>query len=189
MAPPPRKRGGGAIALLAQGDPPHYGPCWRHISHGPGRQIVIKTGTPSADSRAKPEPKRSRQYSFTDRQVADCHRSPFSPPLPAIGGRGQPLSTYSPPSMRRLVLCPFRGCWRAVRPVRGVARESIALVGVVALEDGDLTRAEPHLRADAAARRAVGDSVLVVISAGCLGPVMLAKGNLAEARALGGRGA
>src|SRR5262249_19951801 len=93
------------------------------------------------------------------------------------------------PIPRGLVLCRLRVCWRAVRPVRGVARESIALVGVVALEDGDLTRAEPHLRADAAARRAVGDSVLVVISAGCLGPVMLAKGNLAEARALGGRGA
>jgi hypothetical protein len=39
------------------------------------RQIVIKTGTPSADSRAKPEPRRGRQYSFTNRKVADCHRS------------------------------------------------------------------------------------------------------------------
>src|SRR6266699_1325127 len=42
---------------------------------GPGRQIVIKTGTPSADSRAKPEPKRGRSYSFTNRKVTDCHRS------------------------------------------------------------------------------------------------------------------
>ena len=41
-----------------------------------GRQIVTKTGTPSADSRAKPEPGPGRQYSFTDRKVADCHRSP-----------------------------------------------------------------------------------------------------------------
>src|SRR6266516_4033007 len=58
----------------------------------------------SADSRAKPEPKRGRQYSFTNHKVADCHRSPFSPPLPAIGRSDQPLSTYS---------LPNRGGWAA----------------------------------------------------------------------------
>ena len=42
---------------------------------GPSRQIVIKTGKPSADSRARPEPKRGRSYSFTNRKVTDCHRS------------------------------------------------------------------------------------------------------------------
>src|SRR5215471_7168340 len=119
MAPPPRKRGGGAIALLAQSDPPHHGPCRRHTSPGPGRQTVTKTGTPSADSPAKPEPKRSRQYSLTDRQVADCHRSPYSPPLPAIGGRDQPPSTYSLPTRRG-----WHFCWppvgrRADAPVLG----------------------------------------------------------------------
>jgi hypothetical protein len=43
---------------------------------GPGRQIVTKTGKPSTDSRAKPESGPGRQYSLTDRKVADCHRSP-----------------------------------------------------------------------------------------------------------------
>jgi hypothetical protein len=41
------------------------------------------TGKPSADSRATPEPKPGRQYTPNSRKVADCHRSPFSPPLPA----------------------------------------------------------------------------------------------------------
>src|SRR5262249_41288551 len=57
-----QQRGGGAIALLAQGDPPHYGPCWRHISPGPAGGSFPRQAKPSADSRAKPEPKRGRQY-------------------------------------------------------------------------------------------------------------------------------
>lgn len=70
-----QQRGAGAIALLAQGDPPRYGAVLAPHQPGPGRRIVLKTGKPSADSRAKPEPKRSRQYSFNDRKMADCHRS------------------------------------------------------------------------------------------------------------------
>jgi len=59
-----QQRGGGAIALLAQGDPPRYGAVLAPHQPGPGRQIVPKTGAPSADSRAKPEPKRGRQYTL-----------------------------------------------------------------------------------------------------------------------------
>jgi hypothetical protein len=50
---------------------------WR----GPDRRIVIKTGKPPADSRARPELKPGRQCTLTDRKTADCHRSSFSPPL------------------------------------------------------------------------------------------------------------
>src|SRR5262249_10203605 len=84
------QRGGGAIALLAQGDPPHYGPCWAPYQPGPGRQIVIKTGTPSADSRAKPEPKPGRQYSLYRPQGGGLSPITLSPPLPPWGA-GRPL--------------------------------------------------------------------------------------------------
>jgi hypothetical protein len=74
MAPPPdsaagcdRPVGAGRSTALRAVLAPHQ--------PGPGRQIVIKTGKPSADSRAKPEPKRGRSYSFTNRKVTDCHRS------------------------------------------------------------------------------------------------------------------
>jgi hypothetical protein len=63
---------------------------------GPGRQIVIKTG--KAVSRFSSQAgTQSEADSPTpaSRNVADCHRSPFSPPLPAIGGPDQPPSTYS----------------------------------------------------------------------------------------------
>src|SRR5262249_31114672 len=66
---------------------------------GPGRQIVIKTATPSADSRAKPDPSEADSTPFTNHKVADRHRSPFSPPLPQIGGPDQPPPTYPLPSM------------------------------------------------------------------------------------------
>jgi IS6 family transposase len=44
----------------------------------------------SADSRAKPESGPGRQYSFTDRKVADCHRSP-SLRHSRRGGAGRPI--------------------------------------------------------------------------------------------------
>src|SRR5260221_14339329 len=74
MAPPPdraagcdRPAGAGRSTALKAVLAPHQ--------PGPGRQIVIRTGKPSADSRAKPEPKRGQSYSFTNRKVTDCHRS------------------------------------------------------------------------------------------------------------------
>jgi hypothetical protein len=114
MAPAARKRGGGVIALLLQGDPPHYGAKPGATSAGPGRRIVLRTGKPSADSRARPEPRPGRQYSITDRKVADCHRSPFSPPLPATVTIG--LSTYSLPITRRPRLLAVVVEWRPYFP-------------------------------------------------------------------------
>ena len=83
MAPAAQQRGGGVIALLAQGDPPHQGPGRCHISPGPSRRIVLKTGNPSTDSRARPEPVRGRGYSSTTHNVAQMPRSASTYILPA----------------------------------------------------------------------------------------------------------
>ena len=97
MAPPPTARrrcdrpvgAGRSTALRAGQAPPQP---------GPSRQIVTKTGTPSADSRAKPEPGPGRQYSLTDRKVADCHRSPS---LRHSRRRGcRPASPHTPCRLR-----------------------------------------------------------------------------------------
>jgi len=45
-------------------------------SPGAGRRIVLKTGTPSTDSRAKPEPSEGDGTPPPTAKVADCHRSP-----------------------------------------------------------------------------------------------------------------
>jgi hypothetical protein len=101
MAPPPTARrgcdrpvGAGRSTALWAVLAPHQ--------PRPGRQIVIKTGKPSADSRAKPVPKPGRQCSLIDRKVADCHRSPsfrhFRRWVP-VG-----LSTYSLPTTRSVVM-------------------------------------------------------------------------------------
>src|SRR5262249_11232284 len=55
-----QQRGGGAIALLAQGDPPHCGAVLAPHQPGPGRRIVPKTGqavsrfSSQAGSQARP---------------------------------------------------------------------------------------------------------------------------------------
>src|SRR5215471_2362516 len=76
---------------------------------GPGRQIVIKTGKPSADSRAKPEPRRGRSYSFTNRKVTDCHRS--APLHHFLRSAPVGLSPHTP--------CRFRAGWRSWRKRAG----------------------------------------------------------------------
>ena len=95
MAPPPdsaagcdRPVGAGRSTALTAVLAPHQ--------PGPGRQIVTRTGKPSADSRAKPET-RARPIVLLHQPQGDG-LSPInpSPPLPAIG-TGRPLSTYSLP--------------------------------------------------------------------------------------------
>jgi hypothetical protein len=43
---------------------------------GPGRRIVLNTGTPSTDSRAKPDPGEADGTPSPAAKAADCHRSP-----------------------------------------------------------------------------------------------------------------
>jgi hypothetical protein len=98
MAPPPdsaagcdRPAGAGRSTALRAVLAPHQ--------PGPGRQIVIRTGKPSADSRAKPGTQ-ARPIVLLHQPQGDG-LSPInpSPPLPAIG-TGRLLSTYSLASMR-----------------------------------------------------------------------------------------
>jgi hypothetical protein len=65
-------------------------------------------------------------------------------------------------------LCYSAGTGTRIGQLGRGATESNALIGFVALGDGDLTTAERRLRAAAAVQRAVGDPVWLVISVGCL---------------------
>src|SRR5262245_55968350 len=83
MAPPPSSAAEVRSPCWRRAIHRTVGQCWRHISLGPAGGSFQRQAKPSADSRAKPDPKRGRQYTPSGRKVADCHRSPFSPPLPA----------------------------------------------------------------------------------------------------------
>jgi hypothetical protein len=116
MAPPPTARwrcdrpvGAGRSTALKAALAPHQ--------PGPGRRIVLRTGKPSADSRAKPEPKRGRQYSSYRPQGGGLSPITLSPPLPQSAPVGLP--TYSLPNLARSASPSISGGGWPYSPVLG----------------------------------------------------------------------
>src|SRR5215471_8415002 len=95
---PAAQRGGGAIALLAQGDPPHKGQDRRHISPGPAGKSL------SRQARRQPilEPSRNPSQADSTPLSTATWRIVTDHLLSATSAIGVPvgLSTYSLPTMR-----------------------------------------------------------------------------------------
>ena len=98
MAPPPSSAAEVRSPCWRRAIHRTKGQCWRHISPGPAGGSLSRQARRPPIREPSRNPSEADSTPFTNHKVADCHRTPFSPPLPAIGGPDQPPSTYSLPN-------------------------------------------------------------------------------------------
>src|SRR5215471_17753207 len=146
MAPPPSSAAEVRSPCWRRAIHRATGQCSRHISLGPAGRSFQRQARRQPILEPSQDPSEADSTPFTGRNVADCHRSPFSPPLPAIT-RSTSLHILPAESERRiaaLATLPAErrstgyGAGRGAARVAAGRRRSLPRVYGQALAAGDV---------------------------------------------------